>query len=426
MPRENVLVDEVSELTLVAAAETRYHAVVFAGGSSARLDLEDSRATGWLAALEQMRAAGLTAYVEVDPATGVIVEVLCPLPVVVGELRESDDGVDVELVISHARHRLSRTNREFGELLAALRRAQENQEPVLVTETLDEHEIIDVRPDPKVRVESVETGESEVLGTPVTLAKANEMFTLVNNRTACSANPIAPGIPFTYPDDGCWGRAHEMCRLMIGAGVRPDKVWIYGNLRVVSFNKPDCTVGWFWHVAPTLTLTTGETYVVDPALFPNPVPRATWASVQGDPGASLVPTGADVFHRGSDGALTFDPAYSETNSVLARHRTKLQLRAAGASGPPPYSNCLALPPRTQWFGTIAGNTSRRWFTFGWPANWHVVWTIMPTLICPGTPTLSWSVAVERASATQATYWITVTNSSPHTVRFEGRYDVLST
>src|SRR5690348_7061917 len=116
MPRENVLVEEVSELTLVAAAETRYHAVVFAGGSTARLDLEDSRATGWLAALEQMRAAGLTAYVEVDPATGVIVDVLCPLPVVVGELRESDDGVDVELVVSHARHRLSRTNREFGEL----------------------------------------------------------------------------------------------------------------------------------------------------------------------------------------------------------------------------------------------------------------------------------------------------------------------
>ncbi|PWK77996.1 hypothetical protein C8D88_12912 [Lentzea atacamensis] len=426
MPRENVLVEEVSELTATAAAETRYRAVVFAGGSSARLDLEDSRATGWLAALEEMRAAGLIAYVEVDPRTGAIVELLCPLPVVVGDLRESDDGVDVELVVSQARHRLSRGNPDFGELLAALRRAYESQEPVLVTETLDEHEIIDVRPDPKVRAESVEAGESEVLGTPVTLAKANEMFTLVNNRTACSANPIAPGIPFTYPDDGCWGRAHEMCRLMIGAGVQPDKVWIYGDLRVVSFNKPDCNVRWGWHVAPTLTLTTGETYVVDPALFPNPVPRATWASVQGDPAASLVPTGADVFYRSFGGGLTFDPTYSETNSVLARYRTQLQLRAAGTSGPPPYFNCLTRPPRTQFFGTIAGNTSHRWFTFGWPANWHVLWTIMPTLICPGTPTLSWSVAVERAGATQATYWITVTNSSPHTVRFEGRYDVLST
>lgn len=426
MPRENVLVEEVSELTAAVAAETRYRAVVFASGSSARLDLEDSRATGWLAALDEMRAAGLSAYVEVDPATGVITELLCPLPVVVGELRERDDGVDVELVVSQARHRLSRDNPEYGELLTALRRAHESREPVLVTETLDEHEIIDVRPDPKVRAESVETGESAVLGTPVTLAKANEMFTLVNNRTACSANPIAPGIPFTYPDDGCWGRAHEMCRLMIGAGVQPDKVWIYGSLHVVSFNKPGCNVYWGWHVAPTLTLTTGETYVVDPALFPNPVPRATWASVQGDPAASLVPTGADVFHRSSGGGLTFDPAYSQTNSVLATYRTQLQLRAASASGPPPYFECLTLPPRTQWFGTIAGNSSRRWFTFGWPAGWHVLWTIMPTLICPGTPTLSWSVAVERAGATQATYWITVTNSSPHTVRFEGRYDVLST
>jgi hypothetical protein len=426
MPRENVLVEQVSELAAPAAAETRYRAVAFAGGSSARLDLGDSRATGWLAALEQMRTAGLTAYVEVDPGTGVIVELLCPLPVVVGELRESDDGVEVELVVSHARHRLSRDNPEFGELLAALRRAHESQEPVLVTETLEGHEIIDVRPDPKVRLESVETGEVGVLGAPVTPAKANEMFTLVNNRTACSANPIAPGIPFTYPDDGCWGRAHEMCRLMIGAGVQPDKVWIYGSLHVVSFNKPGCNVYWGWHVAPTLTLTTGETYVVDPALFPNPVPRATWASVQGDPAASLVPTGADVFHRSSGGGLIFDPTYSQSNSVLATYRTQLQLRAAGASGPPPYFECLTRPPRTQWFGTIAGNTSQRWFTFGWPTTWHMVWTIMPTLICPGTPTLSWSVAVERANATQATYWITVTNSSPHTVRFEGRYDVLST
>jgi hypothetical protein len=50
---------------------------------------------------------------------------------------------------------------------------------------------------------------------------------------------------------------------------------------------------------------------------------------------------------------------------------------------------------------------------------------MPTTICVGSPALSWSVAAERASSTQVTYWITVRNLTSRTVRFEGRYDVLS-
>jgi hypothetical protein len=54
-----------------------------------------------------------------------------------------------------------------------------------------------------------------------------------------------------------------------------------------------------------------------------------------------------------------------------------------------------------------------------------VWTVMPTSICPGAPQLRWTTAVERASATQLTYWVTVTNLTPRTVRFEGRYDVLA-
>lgn len=79
----------------------------------------------------------------------------------------------------------------------------------------------------------------------------------------------------------------------------------------------------------------------------------------------------------------------------------------------------------QWSGSLAGNESRRWFTFNWPATWHVVWTVMPTSQRPGSPQTSWSVAVERASAEYVTYWITVNNLTPDPVTFEGRYCILT-
>lgn len=79
----------------------------------------------------------------------------------------------------------------------------------------------------------------------------------------------------------------------------------------------------------------------------------------------------------------------------------------------------------QWNGNLAGNETRRWFTFNWPATWHVVWTVMPTTPRVGAPQVSWSVAVERASAEYVTYWITVNNLTPDPLAFEGRYCILS-
>ena len=80
---------------------------------------------------------------------------------------------------------------------------------------------------------------------------------------------------------------------------------------------------------------------------------------------------------------------------------------------------------TQWNGTLAPNQSQRWFTWGWPATWHVIWTVMPTTVRPGGPVVTWNVQVERASAEFVTYWITVQNLAPVPIDFEGRYAILS-
>jgi hypothetical protein len=79
----------------------------------------------------------------------------------------------------------------------------------------------------------------------------------------------------------------------------------------------------------------------------------------------------------------------------------------------------------QWTGSLTPNQSQRWFTFNWPATWHVIWTVMPTSIRPGAPQITWVTQVERASAEYVTYWITVTNLTPDPVTFEGRFCILS-
>jgi hypothetical protein len=78
----------------------------------------------------------------------------------------------------------------------------------------------------------------------------------------------------------------------------------------------------------------------------------------------------------------------------------------------------------QFTGNLGPHASGRWFTFGWNTASHMVWYMMPITPRPGSPELEWDVAVERASANQCTYWITVRNLTNATITFEGRYAVL--
>ncbi|MDM0053806.1 hypothetical protein [Variovorax sp. J22R115] len=79
----------------------------------------------------------------------------------------------------------------------------------------------------------------------------------------------------------------------------------------------------------------------------------------------------------------------------------------------------------QFNGALAPNASNRWFTFNWPTAWHVVWYMVPTTPQSGNPQVEWTVGVERATAANATYWITVKNLTNQSVNFEGRFAVLN-
>ncbi|MFE6922020.1 protein-glutamine glutaminase family protein [Nocardia sp. NPDC057663] len=247
-------------------------------------------------------------------------------------------------------------------MIDLLRDAANSGTPVIVTEN-DAHEIIDVRayiPDPNApppppfpkpvipqpdlvalileRLRRLRLIQLLLWFSALSRSRAQQIFDEVAATSCDPATIAAPCIPFMYPDDGCWARAHEMCRLMIGAGLHPRKVWIQGQLSVDTRNSPDCFVGWAWHVAPTLRVR-GTSFpqvhimVIDPAIFTEPVTEATWKGVQNDPNATLTATDASDFYGGST-----DPSYTQTNTDLARFRLALQLRTT-EFGPPPYAHC---------------------------------------------------------------------------------------
>ena len=79
----------------------------------------------------------------------------------------------------------------------------------------------------------------------------------------------------------------------------------------------------------------------------------------------------------------------------------------------------------QFTGNLTANQTKRWFTFNWPQQWHVILNVVPTTPQNGTRQIEWSVEVERASATHITYWVTVKNLSNQAVNIEARYAVLN-
>lgn len=363
MPNQNAIVSSVVRIdggAVVLGNQRRVLVSLGQTGSQTLLDL-----------LERLRRLSCPVYFEVEPQTSLIVRVRVPVVARVVHLAISGDDLLVQLDNSHAVRVLRRALPDFGEFDEALKTVLGQDRPLIVTDD-EAHDIIDVRsfqpgPDgtlpplpPFARPQRLKwpwpldwllaiwylpCGPGWLFRPSVSALRAKQVFDAIATTTC---NPLTvPGscIPFMYPDDGCWGRAHEMCRLMIAMGVKPRKVWInyVGSLLKVSTrNHPHCQVQWTWHVAPTLCVrgrwfafTCPEDYVIDPSLFAAPVTVATWKAVQCDPNATLTDTPWSYFHQGG----SLDPTFTATNVVLETHRALLQARALSAFGPPPYTAC---------------------------------------------------------------------------------------
>ena len=369
MPKRNVIIAPVVRIApavtkrgveMLREAPPGGFSIEFQDKQAAKL-FPDERSAGILEVLEGLRKLGAPAYIEFHPDTKAITRILIPLiskiSVVSGAKGEN---IRVELEMSSARHILTKETPDFEDILKTLRAAEQSKTVMLITET-DKHEIIDVRvlppdfkpPTPPLPKE-IPTLKKEVkwwwpfgCSNSISSAQAITMFNMV---AATSCDPLtvpSPCIPFLYPDDGCWGRAHEMYRLILAAGVTSRKIWIYGSLVTNTRNNPACVVYWGWHVASTVCVRGLGIFgwffrsrkVIDPSLFTGPVSEATWKSVQGDPSATLVGSDGTIFYRNSTGSyILTDPTYTQTNTVLATYRLQLQVRSLTV-GPPPYAAC---------------------------------------------------------------------------------------
>jgi hypothetical protein len=159
MPRPNVIVENITSLTPNVRLFRRGRregtvkpiSVSFAGGQTGLLDTSQSRSEIWAEVLESLQRDNTPVYVEIDPRSKFITEVLLPRAVsIIGftPIPTSQD-LQVELSPSSAVHYIRHTNPDFGMLQEALKTAQSKHTRVWVTET-DTHEIIDVRSLPKV------------------------------------------------------------------------------------------------------------------------------------------------------------------------------------------------------------------------------------------------------------------------------------
>lgn len=327
--------------------------VSFEVGLRGVLDMKNPHAVVWANILDLQRRYNKPVYVEIDPETEIITRLLVPNASAVMSIVDQGKGdVDVVFSTSQVRHHLRRENPDFQEMLDALQNAHDADIAILVTATRHDYEIIDVRPLPNATgAETPSPLSPPPPDPPVTPQRAQELFDLMAS-TSCDACTASCGsyphcIPFKHADDGCYARAHEMCRLMMDAGEDPEKVWIYGGLHVQTSNVHQCDIYWGWHVAPTLMVTStsgpAEKYVIDPSLCTSPVTVAAWKALQEDPGADLKYSRWEAFwsnwknYPESEWATQgiTDPTFSQTNYYLELKCTYLQQDCI-TFGPPPY------------------------------------------------------------------------------------------
>ena len=136
------------------------------------------------------------------------------------------------------------------------------------------------------------------------MATAQLMFDFISHQCCALPGPYAVSycITFQYCPDGCYARASKMVEIINNDyHYKTQKVFSFANagsdeLCVQALKWGGCCINWWYHVAPLVTINTSKgpkAYVMDPAMFDQPVPLATWLHFQTNP--ACVP-GGDVPH----------------------------------------------------------------------------------------------------------------------------------
>jgi hypothetical protein len=316
--------------------------VSFKTGQTGRLDLKDPLSAHWANMIDRQAQANQPVYVEIDEETGVITELLIPQIFTVERLRTDEYGnLLVHLHQSHAIHAVLKSDTNFTAMRDSLQTALDDGSERLITSTLNDLEIIDVRKPQGNPSESYEPPPTPAPDPPVTPARAIQIFNDMNSESCAACNPSSSCITFLYPRNGCWIRAHLMAYKMRGYSPPedPEKLFIEGSLDPYAPNDPDCglTWGWGWHIAPTLMVSMpggNEKRVIDPSLASGPVSEAEWTSLNNPSGTPNLTTLQWTVYNPKITGSTATEAQAQSDMQLYRDALKSNCLTFG---PPPYS-----------------------------------------------------------------------------------------
>ena len=330
--------------------------VQFKSGQAGSLDLKDPLSAHRARRIDRQARAGKPVYIEIDQESNVITNVRIPQLYRIEQLNPDDYGnLLIRLRPSSAIHLLLKSDPDFETMRDSLQEALVDGTERLITETRDDHEIIDVRKPENPSDESPGPQPSPPPDDPpVSETRAGELFTRMKSWSCSPCDPDIelPGaecIPFLYPDDGCWIRAHIMCHLMRDGGPdlttnppeTPAKIWIDfpPGTYIPTHNHPNCQVPWGWHVAPTLQVIQpggNETWVVDPSVSPGPEFKNDWRDRQYSGAWLNEGPWTDWNSLGDNLGNNYDLDDAIGHSYLNLCRDELLDRCRDL-GPPPYS-----------------------------------------------------------------------------------------
>jgi hypothetical protein len=315
--------------------------VHFKTGQTGRLDLKDPLSAHWANMIDKQAQANQPVYVEIDEETGVITEVLIPQVFTVQRLQTDEYGnLLVHLHQSHAIHAVLKSDPNFAAMRDSLQAALDDGSERLITNTLNDLEIIDVRAPSNNPSPSAEAPSRPGPDPPVTPERAIGIFNDMNSESCAACSPNSSCIPFLYPKDGCWIRAHLMVYKMLDYSPpeEPEKIYIQGSLDPFAPNDPDCGLpwGWGWHIAPTLMVSLpggDEKRVIDPSLASAPVSETDWVSLNNP---SFPPTLTSLAWTVYNPVLNNTATEDQAQQDMDRYRDKLETNCQ-LFGPPPYS-----------------------------------------------------------------------------------------
>ncbi|CCI00511.1 MAG: hypothetical protein IM496_10925 [Microcystis sp. M049S2] len=347
MSNSNALIDKIRKLSpsreilrSLPSQESQVMTVNFEGDRVGLLDLSYPPATVWARMVDYLQRNNRPVYVEIDSETNIITKLSVPEAAKVWRINESEEAVYVTFYTSQARHYLPRNHPDFQKMLNELQAALANDAAILVTSTQQNFEIIDVRPLPQSFGidRPTEPPAPSAPDPPVTWDRAVELFNLMQAKSCVPCSSTDPCIPYKFPYNGCWIRAHLMCYLMIAEGETPEKIWIDSagcNLLAPSSNVPECEVHWCWHVAPTLMVQQPSgpdlKMVIDPSLCDKPVTPDEWRLRQTDTSATLTPSLWEQYWP-SGGTAT----QAQANNDMEQYRILLD-GLCQDYGPSPYA-----------------------------------------------------------------------------------------